>query len=107
MLHQFAALITGFNPAQQQLREGAQGRQGVAHLVHQQIALTPLPLQLALPALLLQVQQQGLSQHLGRALQALIEELWPLPLGAIDPQSTNHSGLLPQGQPPARLLGSE
>ena len=69
--------------------------------MHQQIALTPLPLQLALPALLLQVQQQGLSQHLGRALQALIEELWPLPQRAIDPQRTNHSGLLPQRQPPA------
>ena len=106
VLHQLAAFITGFNPAQQQLREGAKGCQGVAHLMHQQIALTPLPLQLALPALLLQVQQQGLSQHLGRALQAPIEGLWPLPQRAIHPQRANHSGLLPHRQPPARLLGS-
>ncbi len=62
VLHQRPILRITLEASLEQLSKGAQGGQGIAHLVHQQAQLLLLPLQLLTQALVLQIQQQGLSE---------------------------------------------
>ena len=88
-----------FQPAQEQLAKGAQGRQGVAELVHEQLQLVVLLGQGAAQPLLLQIQAQGLGEAAGRGLEPLGQGLGPGPDPAVHPQGANQLGTIAQGQP--------
>ena len=81
-------------PAQEQLAKGAQGRQGVAELVHEQLQLVVLLGQGAAQPLLLQIQAQGLGEAAGRGLEALGQGLRPGPDPAVHPEGANQLGTI-------------
>jgi hypothetical protein len=97
VFHQGTVERIPLQTAQQQLAEGAQGRERVAQLMHQQPELVVLLGQGAAEPLLFEVQAEGLGEAAGRGLEPVCQGLGPGPLAAVHPQGAHQLGTIAQG----------
>jgi len=81
VLHQGAMAAVRVEASEQQLGVGAQGRQRIAELMHQQMQLLPLGFELVEQAPAFQVKAQALGQGCGTGLKAPVQAWVPVVVG--------------------------
>ena len=104
-LHQGAVAGIVFKPAPQQLAERAQGRQGIAQLVHQHLQLLPLLVQAQLQLVVLQIEAESLGEAMAHGQKPPLQGLRPGQVAGFHQQGAQQRPPLAHGQPAAVFRG--
>ena len=100
VFHQLSVVAVWAEPSQQQLGIGAQRRQGIAQLMHHQIDLHLLLVELFLQAAPFELKAEASGDCPCSGLQTLIEVVAPLGTAVgFGPQGAQKQMVLPQGVP--------
>ena len=97
--HQGAVVAVLGEPLAQQMAEGAQGRQRIAQLMHQQAQLFILAVQAPLQPPLLQVEAERFGEAERHRLEALPQRLGPVAMAGFHLQGSEQQLLVAQRQP--------